>query len=720
MSTNTRALALLARIIGRQHGLEVVFSDRESTASTDGKRITLPLLANVGSEDHGVLTWGLVDHESAHCRFTDFSVALGSLPRLVAVLTNVLEDVRIERMQALIFPGCALNIRKALVVMMGLGMYRGPDPAKPISLANAFVNFILLDLRARINELDEFKAFAQGYRDLLEPLLGFETFDRIQMTAHKVYWAKSTQDACALAHEIADLLREAAEKMAEESKPNDQDQQGEQGGQDGAPQDQQGQDDQDDQSGPPQGSGSPQAGNGSSEETEGDPEQSGDPNQSAGSPQASGGPDDGQPEDSQGGPEQSGSPEQSDGVPGSSQAGDVDGDPDQSGKPDTSSSASHGDGDSQPQAGQAGADGGDGDEGNEGDGPTQDPRIAAIEEILNASGGDLYTGELADSFLDALKGDQKAGNDLGEEVASHAMTMSKDACSDQPFVQLSPVNVEDLNAFFQAHQMAALEMSRPIGIKLGNKLEELLEARVETFEVRKRSGHRVVNRRISQVPLGKLDIFRSVEEEDTPNTVVLMMLDDSGSMLFTFDGNAHVDQHPKGASTPATADEIRSLSVVKPEQTRLVCANAVAYAAAQALDKHDIAFGLVAFGDGLMPIKSFEERWGSCRSRRAMVSNLGGTQTDCALLSLIEPMALREESRKVVVLVSDGCPNDEESLIAVMTEARLYGVEFAMLFIGDEGTSLETKLSDLGHQVARATTADALASSFFDAVKAAI
>lgn len=717
MVTSTRALALLARIIGRQHGLEVVFSDRAQTASTDGKRITLPLLANVGSEDHSALTWGLVDHESAHCRFTDFSVELGKLPQLVAALTNVLEDVRIERMLALSYPGCALNIRKALRVMMTLGWFRGPDPTKPTSLANAFVNFILLDLRSRANEVEEFKVFAQGFRDLLEPVIGFEMFDRIQMTSHKVYWAQSTKDACAIAHEIADLLREAAQQLAEQQQPQqgDQGQKSEGDGQSGAHQDQQ--QGQDDQSGPPQGSGSPQAGTGSSEDTDGDPEQSGDPGQADGSPQATGGPEDGESEEGQGGPDQSGSPQQSDGAPGAGKSEDDQGDPDQSGGPDTSGGASQGNGNSQPQAGQPGA--GDGDEQADAAAP-QDPRIKGIEDILNACGDDLITGELADSILDALKGENKAGADLDEEVASHAMTLSKDRYSRRPFEALAPVNFEDLNAFFQAHQLAAVDMSRGIGIKLGNKLEELLEARTDTFEVRKRSGHRVVNRRVSQVPLGKLDVFRSVEEEDSPDTVVLMMLDDSGSMFFTFDGRAHVDMQPNGASSPVTADEIRRLSAVKPEQTRAVCANAVAYAAAQALDKHDIPFSLVAFGDGLMPIKSFDERWGSCRSRRGMLRDLGGTQTDCALLGLIEPMALREESRKLVVLVSDGCPNDEESLIAVMSEARLYGVEFAMLFIGDEGQVLEMKLMELGHQVARAKSADALASSFFDAVKAAI
>lgn len=671
MNTETRALALLARMIGRQHGVDVVFSESVSTAATDKKRIYLPIIANIGTEDHAALIEGMVDHEAAHCRFTDFDAAVGC-STMVKRLTNILEDVRIELLQARIYPGCAVNIRKALQVMTTLGMFRGFDASKPVSMPAAFMNFLLLDLRAKVNQVECFRDFAQSYREVLEPVVGLEAFDRIQAVSHQVFAAQSTKDALVIAQEIVELLREAADQL---SSQRQQDQQGEKG-------QSQGNSAESDSSGPPQQSGS--SGNsGTSQQDpgdpgngQGDPGQSGDPNQASGSPQHQGGSQQGQSQD--------------------------DGDPGQSDDPD--------------QSGQAGVTSSGDDEDNV---DANEARQKAIEDIVNAQGDDIQTGELADAILDALRNGQKAGSDLDSDETSHARTMRNGAASGCAFAERQPVDFSAMQAFFQAHQMAAVEMSRPISIKLGNKLEELLETRTDTFEVRKRQGRKVATRRITNVALGKLDIFRSMQEEDRPDTVVLKMLDLSGSMFYTFDGRRHVNDEGKSMSG-LSPNEIRVQSLIKPESTRVTSALAVAYAAAQVLDKHDIAFGLYGFGDGLMPIKTFDERWASCRHRRGMTVELGGTQTDCALLKLIELLALRDEKRKVGALVTDGCPDNEDSLIAVMLEARRRGIEFALLFIGDEGRPLEAKLKSLGYQVARAKSSDELAASFFDAVESAI
>ena len=131
------ALAATASILGHKHGIEVVLDPRANTASTDGKRITLPVVTTLGNEDHVALIEGLVDHEAMHVRHTDFSVLQnGTFSPLVASLGNLIEDVWGEREQAVIYPGCARSIRKSMEVMIKLGWYRGPgdDPVLPSML----------------------------------------------------------------------------------------------------------------------------------------------------------------------------------------------------------------------------------------------------------------------------------------------------------------------------------------------------------------------------------------------------------------------------------------------------------------------------------------------------------------------------------------------------------------------------------------------------------
>ena len=115
---NVRSLALLARMIGQKSGVEVVFDPRAQTASTDSKKVTLPVVRNIGSEDEAMLIVGLVDHESAHCRHTNFEMIPAN--QVEMIIWNTIEDVWIEREQAKAYPGCFRNIVGSMEVMTKL------------------------------------------------------------------------------------------------------------------------------------------------------------------------------------------------------------------------------------------------------------------------------------------------------------------------------------------------------------------------------------------------------------------------------------------------------------------------------------------------------------------------------------------------------------------------------------------------------------------------
>jgi len=105
-----RCLPLLASTLGRKYGVTVEIGGTE--AYTDGKTIRLPSLPAEADQTFLGLVRGYLDHEAAHVRFTDFDLVQSTdgTPLLHHVW-NILEDWRIERQMATVFPGCADNFK---------------------------------------------------------------------------------------------------------------------------------------------------------------------------------------------------------------------------------------------------------------------------------------------------------------------------------------------------------------------------------------------------------------------------------------------------------------------------------------------------------------------------------------------------------------------------------------------------------------------------------
>ena len=87
-------LERLGRIIARQYNIDIIFEGNE--AKTDGKTIWLPSAQDLSESLMKNLN-GFLDHEVAHCKFTDFPQIKLCINRFHAELLNGVEDVRIER-----------------------------------------------------------------------------------------------------------------------------------------------------------------------------------------------------------------------------------------------------------------------------------------------------------------------------------------------------------------------------------------------------------------------------------------------------------------------------------------------------------------------------------------------------------------------------------------------------------------------------------------------
>ena len=612
---SNRALAMLASIIGRRHGIEVVFDAGVQTAATDGKKIYLPLISDLGNDDHVALIEGLLDHEAMHVRFTDFSVKLGAHGPVVATLTNLFEDVWGEREQAVVYPGCARNIRKSMQVMIEMGLFKGPD-ADVVNEppASILVNWLINGLLARWYGLDELQVFTDQYRVHVDALLGKDLVDEVWTIACKVDGISSTQGSQKLALSIVNLLKKRAKEQPEQGQPE-----------------------------------------------QGQPEQ-GQPQQ--GQPQQ-GQPQQGQPQ--QGQPQQ-GQPQQ---------------DQSQQSQPQQDQSEQD-----QPQQSQS-------KQGQPGNVPASP---SALESILSATADQIAAGDMGTRICAALASEKKGGRASNIDAADLAVEMSGSAGGQM--IRLRPRQKVDtaLDERSRLRQEAAFTASRPIAVRLGNRLEDVLQARTDSLVLHKRSGRKLSSRRTPGIALGKLDVFRNEEEGLELDTAVSLLVDASGSMSDNFEG------YRTGATD---------------EGSRIVSALAVSIAASLALDKHSIPFEVACFGQFFVPQKSFDEPFRTLKTTY-LAEYLGGTLTGCAVAKATTSLLSRPESRKVLVVITDGDPDNERTSAAMINECRMLGVEIALVFIGNDGVFFEDMLKKLDFKVSRATDASNLAKQFFEAVESCI
>jgi|688.fasta_scaffold04947_7 cobalamin biosynthesis protein CobT len=602
---SNRALAMLASIIGRRHGIEVVFDAGVQTAATDGKKIFLPLISDLGNDDHVALIEGLLDHEAMHVRFTDFSVKLGTYGPIVATLTNLFEDVWGEREQAVVYPGCARNIRKSMQVMIEMGLYKGPDAdISNEAPASILVNWLINGLLARWYGLDELQVFTAQYRVHVDAVLGKDLADEIWTIACKVDGISSTKDSQKLALSIVNLLKKKAKEQSEQGQPEQ---------------------------------GQPQ---------QGQPQQ-------------------GQPQ--QGQPQQ-GQPQQ-----------------DQSEQDQSEQDQSEQD---QPQQSQS-------KQGQPGNVPASP---SALESILSASADQIAAGDMGTRICAALASEKKGGRASNIDPAELAVEMSGSAGGQM--IRLRPRQKVDtaLDERSRLRQEAAFTASRPIAVRLGNRLEDVLQARTDSVVLHKRSGRKLSSRRTPGIALGKLDVFRNEEEGLELDTAVSLLVDASGSMSDNFEG------YRTGATD---------------EGSRIVSALAVSIAAALALDKHSIPFEVACFGQFFVPQKSFDEPFSTLKTTY-LAEYLGGTLTGCAVAKATTSLLSRPESRKVLVVITDGDPDNERTSAAMINECRMLGVQIALVFIGNDGVFFEDMLKKLDFKVSRATDASNLAKQFFEAVESCI
>lgn len=216
-----RALPIVAAAYGEQFGVKVVLSG--SDAYTDGKTIVLPLL-NSMSELKDVL-FGYLAHEAAHVRFSDFETFSKCRSPMEKSCTNIIEDIRIERLIQDVFPGTRFTLDTTWTYVVEQGM---SPPAKPEdNEASQLHQYLLHRLRSEVLQREASNPLAEISQQVVEQTFPVGFFVRLDGLLGKHMSNLSCSDDCLkLARAILTALKDAEEEERKEQQDQEQKQEG--------------------------------------------------------------------------------------------------------------------------------------------------------------------------------------------------------------------------------------------------------------------------------------------------------------------------------------------------------------------------------------------------------------------------------------------------------------------------------------------------------------
>ena len=762
-----RSLVVYAKMLGMSWNVQVLFDPSIPTAATDGKSIWLRPL-QIGDESDAILIEGLLDHEAGvHCRQTDFALSNtrldASVPDLVKTLANVFEDIWGERELKKVKPGCARSISAALGIMVQRGIF-GP-PKESAHIASMLVGVLVYGLRSRKLGQTMLEPFFLPRWQQLETHFGSQLLTKIWDEAQKVDQCFSTGSAIDLAESVLQILKDFVDQQPPPAQVH-QDSSSDTG------------DNKNDPSPDPNESANAagQTGDASNEASPDAQKPRHQPVKPFGSSAIDTEPSEGE----------SSEP----GTSGSGDAQDSDANPSEDSASDGSSSSglddsAHGNAESsQIQArqqgnlsdphssnsssSQQGADKQsrsqisqfppelpngipDNDEtsaianpqslqnpnpirstaqtSNElpyaTDNAAPQPAPMTPEEVQNAIRAvmstivarqrDSGTGELADALSEALD---------ASDATQKAQSLGISAGNSWQELVSSKVAA---NATIDA---VVSEAARPIALRLGSKLDQILEAQTTSTSYLKRHGRRVHSGRlVSLVTAGNQRIFRASDDVEQIDTVVHVLEDVSASMNAALD-SAQSDSVSKEAPTNSGRfSQARSNDKVPQapqSMTRIGAAAAATRALGDVLNRFDIPFGISYFGSRLTHVKRYEDNW---RSKRDVYWTKleSSTCTDQALIGVIPGLAVRPEPRKILVLITDGIPSHPQATALALHEARRLGIDVCVVIVTSNDRTADTTLSafvaeldkwEISHATAKVV--EQLSQAVFDSIKNAL
>jgi len=570
------SLRAVAIGIGKRDNINIKFAG--NNAKTDGRTIYLPATLPADNEEMELMMRGFLDHEVGHVKHTDFGIPAPS-HRLIHTITNIVEDIRIEQLMGLEYPGCAVNLRESVDFMQSIGKISYTDQADAIG-----ATLMAISYGARVKHLrNNLKKEAESYRRLAGKQRGQKALSVIDMAIKEAGSLTSTQAAQELAKKVYDLLKQISEEPPQPPPPQ--------------PEESEQQQDNKDKEGEGQGG----KGESPEEEQSGKDAQENQDNAGSGSDEQDSEGQDDSPAGGEGSGDQN---EKNDDDSGTGEGAD-------GGEGDDSSDSN----DSSDNGSGAGSQQGNDESNPSGEKPQPVPTSKQrqnIEQLLEASESDLEQTEkdldvAAQAANEINQGTQNTGNVVPTDSSGNTGEVEEvktGSCGDAVYIQnLAQKTVGLRGKLAGLFQSTKLKRDNPQ--LTGYKLDQ-----------------RAVHRLAAMTPDTR--IFQRRREKVNDNTAIAIVVDRSGSM-----------RDEIGLATAS------AYSVVKATESM----PGVKCAVAAFPYSHGKVFGLKDFSEKSNP-------------KRFNIDATGGTPLDVALRWAGQKLWPRQENRKIVLVLTDGAPDD--------------------------------------------------------------
>lgn len=584
--TLNNAFPIVAAALGNRFGVKVSIGG--SDAFTNGEVINLPAY-NFEDSSYKDVAWGYLAHEAAHVRFTDFGDIRNSATSPIRkLIVNILEDIRIERLMQMTYPGTKQTTEKVVEHLVQTGGFQMVTQGEQVHPAVILSQFLLFRLRNDILCQRALSSYADNAEALLEATFPVGAVTRLAGLLSEVHQLQVTRDCIRLADCILRMIEEEHEKEQEKVRQQQQ------------PSSQHDSDDASSQSQPGQNTDQ-----------------------------------DKHPTDTDSGNAQQDSPSQGD-----------DSQPDQ----DTDDSQlAQQPGDSEPDK----KDQDQGPHSQSSDADDQDSQSgqghvnAAGSNADNSQGQDSQ--QLAQNLASVLSArDDDVSDDLFETVKALLGSQPRH-CYDTDVCMPLAMEPERNPSLGNALMNRVLTDSG----KIRASLQGLVQSSRHDRPVLKRSGNRIDGRKLSRLMQGDSRVFERRHQHRVPNTAIHLLIDGSPSMKDSYDQNFRYRLIDIAmASGMALALALEGIPGVNPAVTRFPYGDT------------DNVVPLLKHGQKVRP---------NAPAFLAMTS--GGTPLHSALWYAAASVLATREERKVIMVLTDGQPDDGDAAKAIIHRCEATGIE---------------------------------------------
>ena len=239
------------------------------------------------------------------------------------------------------------------------------------------------------------------------------------------------------------------------------------------------------------------------------------------------------------------------------------------------------------------------------------------------------------------------------------------------FFNVAIINTEWKKNFNQATQtITSLDIKRSLntGCRLRRSFEKLVHDNTTSTSRLKEQGARIKSNKLAGVKTGNTNIFKTKNVIQSPNCACSILLDTSSSMH-----EYHFDTSRIRAALSSVIAVLEGLNITG---VSTAC----------------YAFPFYVEESNSLLVQTMKPRY---TPLRASISQgvfthkgcLGSTPLAESLIPVISEIALSREKKKMIFIITDGEPNDDNKTQEIINSATIEGIEVCTFVLNEDGTN---------------------------------